>query len=156
MSLTARALVVAALALSACAPTEHEELEACEHLADGPARSLTAVSEGEGPALSDDHTRYDVTLTAITGGNGGQVHLAADAAAEYGFYLSAEVPLAITDADGNPVTLEQKPLPEDACSELALWVAADLTVGTWVLRFGPTAQGSVSVVVEAEEEGHSH
>lgn len=142
-------------ALSACpGPQPHEDDELCEHLADGPAEAVTAATSGDGPLIADDHTRYDITLAAVTGGNGGTVRFAADEAGEFIIALDAAVPLVVTDGSGATVTAEDTATSSEACTEIRGRHVFDLEVGTYVLRFGPTAETKVGVVVEHGAHDH--
>ena len=64
------------------AAVESAEAEACEHLAEGPAAAVAAVSPGTAgaPSVSDDHKRYDIALSAADNAATGVVDFASEAA----------------------------------------------------------------------------
>jgi hypothetical protein len=146
------------LFLTGCPEAEPSgDEEACEHLAEGPATAVTAVASGVGPLIDDDHRRYDVALVAVDGGNGGEVRFASAEAGDYVFFLDADVSLAVTDVDGSPVALEASETASATCPEtIRARHHVELGVGTYSLRFGPTEQSSVGVVVEAHAHEHAH
>jgi len=150
-------LFSASLLLACPQPVPTPEDEACEHLAEGPASAVTAVATGEGPFIADDHRRYDVSLVPVAGGNGGRVRFAADEAGDFLFFTSAEVTLAFTDAAGSPVEIEETVTGSTVCTEIGAQTVIPLAVGTYHLELGPTAETTVSLVVEhgGEHEGHA-
>lgn len=160
-------LVLSSFALAACdggadpVPLPEEEninAEGCEHLAEGPSAAVTAAAtvEATAPAISNDHKRYDVALADDTNGEKvGVVTFAPGEAADFVFFLSADVPLAIEDAAGAAVAVEDKQTSIPECTEVKARHQVELDVGTYYLRFGPTAEASVNVVVE-EAGGHEH
>ena len=78
----------------------------------------------------------------------------ADEAAEFVLFLSVDVPMEITDANGAAVEIEES--ADVAGAE----VASNTTrpeVGTYTLKIGPTTETTVSLVVEeASHEGEDH
>src|SRR5687768_13799878 len=75
---------------------ESIDVEGCEHLQEGPEVPVTAtVDQTDPPAVADDHMRYDVTLVAVTGGNGGFVEFAADEEGDFVFFFDANVAIHI-------------------------------------------------------------
>lgn len=141
--------------LTACPEPEPTlDDEACEHLAGGPAVAVTAAATGDGPLIGEEHTRYDVALVPVTGGNGGAVRFASAEAGDHVFFLGAGVPLAVVDGSGQTVTPEETRTTGLACAEQKARVVVPLGVGTYHLRFGPTTESEVRVVVE-REGGHA-
>jgi hypothetical protein len=123
--------------------------EGCEHLQEGPEVAVTATATAAGaPSVDDDHMRYDITLVAISGGQGGVVKFAAAAAGTHVIFLGADVPLFITDAAGAPVAITESSSSSEACADIKGKHVVDLEVGTYNLTLGPTASTSVSMVVE--------
>lgn len=122
-------------------------VEICEHLAEGPAASVTAA-ESMPPAISDDHKRYDVTLIDVNSQKGGSVTFASGEAGEFIFGLNKDVPLTVKDASGTTVAAEATARSVPECDAVKARYAYDLAVGTYTLTFGPTAETSVGVVVE--------
>lgn len=159
------ALTVVAGAL-ACAGTgsdpdagveDDPDLEACEHMADGPAVDVTAAaSVTEAPSVSTAHTRFDVTL--LDDGAGmytGSVTYEADEAGDHAVYLDADLPLTVYDVAGAELPVEGSD-PVSACAEVAIKKTVELPVGTVELRLGPSSASEVSLVVEGaahDEEG---
>lgn len=140
---------------------DHEVLpleDACEHMADGPAEPIAAVAEGAtGPDITEDHTRWDIALVAVAGGNGGSVTFAPSAAGEYLLAMSADLPVMLFDGNGNTVALETPAADDGACELAAASYAVDAAIGTYTLIIGPTDATTVQlVVVHADEHDHEH
>ena len=137
------------------AAAEGVEAEACEHLAEGPAVPVAAaaVSAAGAPAVSDDHTRYDITLSAAEGGASGVVEFASEAAGEHSFFFNAEVGLQVTGPDGTVLTADHTHTSSTLCSDIKLWAVYDLDVGTSALQLTTPQPGPVALVIEA---GHGH
>jgi hypothetical protein len=143
------------LALAACPgtqPTETPDDEGCEHLQEGPAAAVTAASSATGaPAVSNDHKRYDVTLTS---GAAGYVSFASSAAGDYIFFLDQAVPFAVQDPAGANVAIESSALTGAKCAEVKGRHVVPLGVGTYRLVLGPsTTVTKVGMVVE-EDAAH--
>lgn len=128
------------------------DTEACEHLAEGPALAVAAVSELTSPALADvdvPHTRYDVALTDVAGGQGGWVRLPVGTAGDVIVFLDTDIAVAAFAADGSAETpAEAHAGYSDACDSVAGRWVFELSVGETMLRFGPTEATTVSMVVE--------
>jgi hypothetical protein len=138
-----------------CGGEENADVEACEHLQDGPASTVTATASGTGaPAVSNDHRRYDITLTDVTGGKGGSVSFAAPEATDYILFTSADVPVAVKNSNGQMVAFEATSTSSSECTEVKGRHTVPLTVGTFTLTFGPATAASVSIVIE--EAGGDH
>jgi hypothetical protein len=152
----ATSAIVSTLALACSETHENPDTEGCEHLREGPAVALTASAGADtAAAVAADHQRYDIALISVTGGMGGFVKYAAPEATDYLFFLGADVPVQFLDAAGATVTPEESASSSTACSEIKGRHLVPLEVGTYGLSFGPTAQTSVSVVVEeAAHEPH--
>ncbi|HWM84507.1 MAG TPA: hypothetical protein VNO33_01690 [Kofleriaceae bacterium] len=146
-------LLALTLSLAACGsddPAEESiDVEGCEHLSEGPAVAVTAgATPEEAPGVADDHMRYDVTLVPVDGGNGGTVAFDSAEAADFVFFLGADVALGITDSGAQAVTIEESATSSPECVEIRGRHVAELTVGTHYLSLGPTAEESVSLVIE--------
>jgi hypothetical protein len=127
----------------------------CEHLQQGPAVAVTATATDAGaPAVAADHQRYDVTLAAVTGGNGGVVTFAADAG-DHVFFFSESVEVTFATVAGAVVTPEEDATSSAVCTEIRRRYVVPLEVGTYALTFTPSAATAVSVVVE-EAGAHAH
>ncbi len=153
------AVAAVSVAMTGCGHDEaHDaETELCEHLQGGASRAVTATAEAEGaPGIADDHTRYEVSLPEVNGQREGHVTFAVDHGGEYLFGLSRDVPVELRPAAGGDAVALTKSTP-DVCEELAAVHSAELGVGTYVLRFGPTGEQAVDVVVEHHHgEDHAH
>jgi hypothetical protein len=155
------------LALAGCGGGEDDEhapekvsanAEGCEHLAEGPSAPITAsaTAAATAPAITNDHKRYDIALADDGSGQKiGFVTFAPREAVDFVFFLGADVPLTIEDGAGGEVTVESKETSVPECTDVKARHQVALDVGTYALRFGPTAEESVSVVVE-EAGGHEH
>lgn len=153
------ACLLSSALLAGCGGEKDEaDVEGCEHLQEGPSAAVNASASATGtlPAVSNDHKRYDITLPAGTGGNGGSVSFAAAEATDYVFFLGSAVDLKITNASGAQVSFEESVAKSDVCAEIKGRHVAPLQVGTYTLTFGPTSQGSVSLVIEEAAHDHAH
>ena len=111
---------------------------------------MTATAEDTGaPEIGSDHTRYEISLPEANGQRAGRVTFVVDHGGEFIFGLSRDVPMQRLPAAGGETPATTKTNSE-ACSELAVKHTVDLTVGTYVVRFGPTSEQTVNVVVEHE------
>lgn len=134
---------------------ENADVEGCEHLQEGPASPVTATAGTTGaPAVSNDHRRYDITLTDVTGGKGGSVSFAAAEATDYILFTSADVPVTVKDSGGMTVAPEASVKSSSTCTEVKGRHTIPLSVGTYTLTFGPTTATTVSLVIE--ESAHDH
>jgi hypothetical protein len=151
-------LLSTALLVGCAGEEETADVEACEHLKEGPQTAVTATAATTGaPAVSNDHRRYDITLADVTGGKGGSVSFASAEAAEYVFFLGADVPFKVTSSGGQTVAIEASATSSSECGEVKGRHIVPLGVGTYTLSFGPTSATSVSLVIEEEaHEDHSH
>ena len=125
--------------------------EACEHMAGGPFAAIAAAAtlDGAAPDATIPHTRVGVSFVEVDGGFGGFVAFAASEAADYSFFLSADLPFAVLDASGSEVPLEDSSAV-DACDAVAVQHVVELEVGLHHLSFGPTdAPAEVGLVFEA-------
>jgi len=149
MKLLAAVLVSTALSLGCGGNEETADTEGCEHLQEGPAAPVNASATSTGaPAVSNDHRRYDITLTDVTGGKGGSVSFAASGAQDYIFFTSADVPVTVKDGNGQAVAAKESVKTSSECTEVKGRSTYLLSVGTYTLTFGPTTATSVSLVIE--------
>lgn len=129
-------------------PEETPQEEACEHMAEGPAISVTGATTGEDALdATAEHTRVDLALVDDAGSNVGIVSYQADEAGEYIVFTNNDVTLAVLDANGESVAIEETTTVTE-CAEVALQHTVDLDVGTYLMQFGPTSEAGVSFVVE--------
>ncbi|NOK20863.1 hypothetical protein [Corallococcus carmarthensis] len=154
-------LLSTALLAAGCGGDDEEEghvdEEGCEHLQKGPAVNVTAAVSGTGPAVSNDHKRYDIALVDVTGGKGGAVSFAVSEATDYVLYASAPVPVKVTNGSGATVEFEESATSSTLCTDIQGRYVVPLTVGTHTLTFGPSTLSSVSLVIEESgEHDHDH
>lgn len=127
---------------------EDPAAEACEHMADGPDIDVTAGGDfATAPDVSEPHTRHDVTLIDVVGGKGGSVTYAASETTDHLLFLDASVPVAFFDGTSTPIVIEDT--SEDICAGIPVSHTVELPIGTVEIRFGPTTEESVSIVIEA-------
>jgi hypothetical protein len=152
------ACLLSSALLAGCGGEKNEaDVEACEHLQEGPAAPVTATASASGaPAVSNDHKRYDITLPAGTGGNVGSVSFAAAEATDYVFFTGSTVTLKVTSASGQEVTFEESATSSTECTNVKGRYVAPLQVGTYTLTFGPTSESSVSLVIEETNHEEEH
>ena len=148
-------LVVSLSLLAACGTASPDDGsgEACEHLQQGPSVAVTAASDSGAapPSVTESHKRFDIALVAdqAGGAHGGRVSYASSSAGDHALYLSAEVPVEVTDASGTVVTFESTVGAVSACTEVKSKRTLELGVGTDTLRFGHTYESNVSLVIES-------
>lgn len=151
------ACLLSSALLIACNNANPADVEACEHLQEGPSAAVTATAATSGaPAVSNDHKRYDITLPAGTGGNVGSVSFAAGEAGDYVLFTGAAVPVKVTSSAGQQVAFEESATSSTECTEVKGRYVVPLAVGTYTLTFGPTTQSSVSLVIEETDHGTEH
>ncbi|RKH50601.1 hypothetical protein [Corallococcus llansteffanensis] len=154
-------LLSTALLVVGCGDDAEEEAsgdeEGCEHLQEGPAVNVTAAATGTGPAVSNNHTRYDIALVDVAGGKGGAVSFAVSEATDYVLFTNAPVPVKVTNGSGATVEFEESATSSELCTDIKGRHVVPLTVGTHTLTFGPSTLSSVSLVIEeGGEHDHSH
>lgn len=143
-------IVIVAISLAGC-PEEAQPTpsdEACEHAKGGPSSAVTAGIAPDSSAgdVTEEHTRHDVTLVAADGGNGGFVQFNSEGG-EHVFFLTHDIPIAFQDAAAALLPIEDSSA-EKTCDEVVVAHLIDLPVGRIILELGPTAETSVSVLVE--------
>ncbi len=131
----------------------------CVHFDAGPAKVVTlAGASGAAPDLTVEHHRHDLIFVALQsdqkGGDG--VWKVAEKG-EYLIMLSDDVPVVLLDKDGQVASAEKTlSKPVAGCDAAALGHLYDLTLGTWTLRFGPTAASGVKMTFGAvENDAHA-
>jgi hypothetical protein len=151
--------VPAALVLAACGEEhghEDPDVEACEHLADGPFVPVTATSmPATAPAIDDNHMAYTITLPGGAAGNTGYVSFAADELGYYGVYLDAGVTLAFSSSSGDPITPVESGTSSAACAEIMGRHMVPFEVGTARIQLTSATLTEVNVVIEHHAE-HEH
>lgn len=157
MKLLSVALLSSALFVACGGDEETADTEGCEHLQEGPAVAVNAsASSSNAPAVSNDHRRYDIALTDVTGGKGGSVSFAASEGIDYVLFTSADVKVTVTNGSGTAITAEESVNSSSACTEVKGRHTFPLSVGTYTLTFGPTTATSVSLVIEESGSDHKH
>jgi hypothetical protein len=135
---------------------EDPDLEACEHMKGGPAAPVMAADAFSisAPPVSNDHKRYDLTLSGSAGGKSGFVTFAVSKTGEYVVYTSAPVTLNLKSASMAVVAAESSAASVPGCTEVKGKQVFDLAVGTYVIGLGPETIDKVSLVVEAHDHAH--
>jgi hypothetical protein len=129
---------------------EGPDVEGCEHLQEGPAAAVTAAatSSAAAPAIANDHKRYDITLVAVGGQQGGSVRFNSAEAGDYILFLNKDVPVSFKDATGKAIAIEESTKSATQCTDIQGRHVVELGVGVQYIEFGPTTETSVSVVLE--------
>ena len=157
--------LLASTALIGCDEHAHEHggedvfTEACEHMELGPDIDVSAAGSGSAaPDVSTEHTRYDVTLSDLGDGTfGGSVTFAAPEAGLYYFMLSADVPVAVTGADGGVVPVHHEVQDPPECALVSMAYHYELPVGTATIAIGPAPSADLSLIVEHDTSTeHEH
>ncbi len=148
------ALTLLSWALSSCESHEaHEEdprAEACEHLAQGPAKALTAgVDDASAVDVSAGHTRFDLALGDVAGAKGGVAKFSVAAAGDWMVALSEDAKLAVVGPNGAVIAPESSLPGGPTCSAAKVIHTYELGVGSHLLRFGPGSSAAVNLVIEA-------
>lgn len=133
---------------------EHEDLDpeadACEHMIEGPAESVTAVADmaADAPDMGEHHIRWEIALVDDgAGAFSGYVDLVVEEEGESILFGSADIPVTVRDASGNEVPLRRADDSITACTEVDASNSYELGVGTYQLELGPTTESAISVVV---------
>jgi hypothetical protein len=147
-----RSLLVSFVVLAGCGgKVDETDAEACEHIVEaGKALTATATPAGA-PVLSDDHERNDLALIDVSGGKGGYAAFTVTENGDYLFYLDTDVTLEVLNSAGVPVTFEKTEKAISACKEVKAKYTVGLMLGTYSLRFGPTSETKVGLIVEHGE-----
>lgn len=141
--------------------TEDEEAEehGCIHLDQGPFVAIAASATAQdAPVANQVHTAYELTLNEAGGGNhDGYIRFEASEDAEFYVFLSEDVDVSFSDAQGAPIapegTCEAAPC-SSVCALIKNKYKLDLSAGATTLSFGPTSTHDLLVLFE--EAGHSH
>jgi hypothetical protein len=151
-------LLVAAGGCEQAHDDDHHEIdeELCEHMTDGPSIEVAAVPAGDSGAPEVDmaHHRYDIDLTGAAD-TPVDVAFPSSQASEYRVALGSDVPFQVLDATGTVVAIEESLRSGFDCSDVAVIHLVDLGISTYRLRFGPTDETQVRVVLEAAGS-HDH
>jgi hypothetical protein len=132
------------------------EIDACEHMIEGPEQAVTAVADmaADAPDMGEHHTRFDIALVAGADGMyAGHVDLVVEEAGISDLFLAADVPVNVWNPSGSEVTAHHAQTNITECTEVSVGLGYQLGVGTYRVGFGPTTAQSVSVVVILEGDG---
>jgi hypothetical protein len=138
---------------------EGVEGHGCIHLDQGPFFPLAASATAQtAPMVDQKHTAYELTLNEAGGGNhDGYIRFEADDDGEFHVFLSEDVDVSFTDAQGTPIVPEgscQAAPCSSVCALIKNKYKLDLTAGATTLSFGPTSTHDLLVLFE--EGGHDH
>jgi hypothetical protein len=134
--------------------SEERELAMCDDLNSNPSTSQVPKTAGgaigEGGAVNGAPGKKEIEFVDFEGQNGGFIRLAIDPAKQQPVFLmlDADVGFAAVHEDGSEVDYLEAGASSDLCPEAEgryLWVVKDSENH---LRFGPTAAGSVAIVIE--------
>ncbi|MFN3201942.1 MAG: hypothetical protein ACE366_26285 [Bradymonadia bacterium] len=129
---------------------------ACDHMEGGPFTDVTLGGD-EAPDVTPPHTHYRLTLADNGDGTfGGMVHFHPQAASEYIFMLTAEVPIEITDAEGNVLSPEMSANTPEQCPAAAHVMELDFPAGMHMIRLGPAPSADVGLVIHQPGMSHDH
>lgn len=141
-------------------PIPEADLEACEHLNNGPSVAVNAsATAADAPQVSEGHKRYDIALISDNAQYSGKVLYNSKEEADYVFFFDQDVTLEVRDAADAVVEIEATASFSAACSTVKARYEIPLGVGLYTLHLGPTAASTVSLVVEEsahEEHDHAH
>lgn len=138
--------------LFACAEETDLETAFCDQLANGPQRQVAAVDGPEGaPGVNKDGTAFRIALIERDGEYWGQVAYKADERGNFAMGLSHDVPMRITNPEGEEVTLKNK-VTGSSCPELAARYTAKLGLRTYTIEFGPTDVPEIGFVSEESDD----
>ncbi len=134
------------------------DLEACEHLNEGPASAVTAtLALQDAPDVSEGHKRYDIGLVAENEQYTGHVLYNSKEEADYVLFFNRDVTLEVKDAENIVVDIENSASSSVACGTVKARYVVPLGVGLYSLKLGPTAASTVSLVIEeAAHDDHGH
>ncbi len=134
------------------------DVEACEHMSEGPAIAVTAVADNATPPdVSEGHKRYDIGLVADNAQYAGKVLYNSSEETDYVLFFDQDVSLDVRNADNQSVEIEASASSSVACGTIKARYVVPLGVGPFTLNLGPTAAATVSLVIEeAAHEEHEN
>lgn len=144
------------------APLPAADVEACEHMSEGPATLVTAaLNAADAPDVSAEHQRYEIALLPESEHFTGKIRYTSNEEAHYVWFFDQDTTLEVRDAQNTLVTIESQASASVACGGIKARYVIPLDVGLYTLQLGPTTASTVSLVVEAEgghddEHDHAH
>jgi hypothetical protein len=122
--------------------------EACRIAQEGPSNAVSASLTADESAgdVSAERTRHDVTLVALTGGNGGSLQLDSEGGRHI-IYQTKTITLAVKDAAGTDVVMTS--VEEQECAEVVSSNDGVLPAGQLFINLGPSPESDVSLIVLA-------
>ncbi len=154
MSLRSLTLLAVAAVAVGCGESEAtpEDLEACQHLSQGPAVNLNAATGYMGsPFVKNDHKRYDIALTDA-GGTAGWVSFAVAKDGDYRVYLNEPLVVKAQDVNRAEVAPSSTAAALASCEAVKRLAVFPLKVGTNYFSFEPPGQvAKVGLVIEGGE-----
>jgi hypothetical protein len=141
-----------------CLVTEAILAEYCEHSAEGPFVSVSAVADPGSttpPDISPPHTDYAISLPGGGGSFQGAVGYAPGANGQYAISHTPGVALSVLDSSGNPVPLLRSGAAEpDPCGLLDQISVFELSsTESYFIVLGPTPNSSTHVIIEFIGDG---
>jgi len=135
-------------------PTEDElNVEACEHMADGPFNEIAASADGMNLAsMSAGHTTHRITTADIGDGNkGGSVEFESVMEMNHTFWLNHHFDMKFIAADDSEAMLVKSVHEVTECDEVAMFHTFMLSVGTYTVEVGPTQMDVLDITWEHGE-----
>lgn len=127
--------------------------DACEHLTQGPliGQAASAKASAEAPLVSKPHTAFDLTLPGL-GADPTYVRYSVSKAGDYVFYLDKAADLTVTSDANAPVAPKASATSAAGCPVAKVRQVYSLTVGTYMVKIGPTQTSSVTFVAIAADD----
>lgn len=122
----------------------------CNGLEEAAARTVSASAGPEDAPDVTDVGRVDIELLA--GDSAGFVAYVPDEVGSFAFGLTEDLPIAIRDADGAAVEIEQTVTGSMLCDALAVRYSAPLTIQRYTLEVGPTSATTLGIIAEESDD----
>lgn len=149
-----RNLLVLPFVLAACGAADTPLEEAfCTVLGGNATASITAADDASAaPEAAREDTRVDVTLLEDGDDYSGIVAYTPDEVGTFAFGFGEDIPVVLTDANGDEVPWQNEVTGATACTELAVRYSVALQMETYFLELGPTSSAMVSMVAEESDD----
>lgn len=157
-NIATRLLLLCSLGLgaTACDLSDEEvtgtvDEEGCEHLMDTGGMSITAAMVGDNapPTVDDDHTRYNIQLPSVGGGDNQGVVEFQTTAGVFVFFVDQNVPFEVQSTAGATIAAASRDTSSPACTLVRGRFEYNLPIGTYFVVIGPTQQSEIGMVIEA-------